>query len=319
MNAGRPLVLLALIGCVGGPSARAPSRHPAAWLVVAVYDDGLQVARKDFASREEAEAFVRRAAPEPGDSAPILAVQRDVARLHVRVDVIEITAPHHITMRENWLQRNGRWTDSLRPLGVPATVFTWRRGESSDPFATRIGGKAPLPRGAAWPECVCAWPMSFVGTLDFRGSPARESVSGDAAVFFHCFKCRQSACHWIRADIDLVLTDHPEAPSRGWIGEGWSVSDYPWDWKSEAAFEDRMDKALVGSSPQFVVTVRGTKTGGYVFWLKQDETPSCACGKPMAFIGQWVGSGDVRFGESGSAALFHCARCRSTQVVLQAF
>lgn len=305
--------LIALCGCASAPSPAAP-RASDAWLVVAVYDDGTQVARRDFATREEAEAFVRASGPEPGDNAPTLAVQRDSVDLRVRIDGVDITAPRHISMRENWLKRN-RWTESLRPVGARAVVFTWRPGESADPHAARFGGKAPLPAKSAWPLCAtCGRSMAYIGTLDFR---SMASLPGAALTLHHCSEGHGFAASWLGAD--AVLKAPPSGAAEGWIGTGWAVTDFPWEWNSERAYEDRFDKLLAGPAPQFLVNVRGAKVGGHVFWIQDDRTPQCSCGKPMRFIGQFVNFGGVSFGESGSACVFYCGACRDTRVARQSF
>jgi hypothetical protein len=296
----RAACLMLLIGCASASPASPPASIPEAWLVVAVYDDGTQVVRKDFATRAEAEQFVKRSGPEPGDNAPTLAIQKDSPGLQIRLDSVEISLPHHVTLRENWLKRNGSWTRALSPVGAPATVFTFRRGSSDDVACTRRGGnRAPLPPGAAWPVC-CERRATYVGTLDFRAR--RESVPSDALTFHYCESCKSSKLVWIDAHARFQGTGD------GDIGTACLVTDYPWDAKAEGMFQDRIDRRIAGPSPQLVVNVRGTKVGGHLSWIGEDETPTCGCGQKMRFIGQFAFA-------AGTAYFFHC--CSDTRAVIQ--
>lgn len=273
--------ILALAACATAPSRResAPAL-PEAWLVVAVYDDGLQIMRRSFAAREEAEAFVSRTAPEPGDSAPTLAVQKDSPSLRVQIQPVPIRQPHDLTVRNHWLRRNAAWTDSLRPLGLTASVYTWAPGHSTDPCRSRLGGTAPAVPCCA-PEKRTG---EFLGTLDFRRTSVRASVPADSLWLYRCTECRSPIVRWIDAR-------HDQVPEGGLLGTRWDVADFPWDEKTEAAYEDRMDRMLAGQSPQLLLTVQGTKVGGYA----GVEAPACSCGKSMRFIGRL-----------DTATLFHC-------------
>jgi hypothetical protein len=317
-----------LAGCAPA-STRPPAEAaylPEAWLIVAVHDDGLMVHRANFPSRESAEGFLLSRGPEPGENPPTLTVQKDRPDLRVRIDGGLLWSAHHLTMRENWLKRNRRWLEPVRPRLARATLFTWLEGDSDDPFRARFGGRAPVPGGSSWPVCRrCFRPNSFIGTLDFRRTPVREHVPGDALTFHYCFACaaetEEVGLTWLSAGSKIEFKEPPlqTRNRKGWVGTAWFVNDYPWE---DSLLEGpHVDLVSAGQTPSSWVTVSGVKVGGHPHWIHRIQTPTCGCGQAMRFIGQFPGYGEVQFGEGGVAFVFHCADrgCRDTRVVIQGY
>ena len=53
------------------------------------------------------------------------------------------------------------------------------------------------------------------------------------------------------------------------------------------------------------------RVGGDPEWIQGDETPTCACGRPMRFVAQlsWTGGGGINFGDAGEGYAFVCEKC----------
>jgi hypothetical protein len=231
-------------------------------------------------------------------------------------------------MRENWIARNEPLLLEARRHVCYTTVFTWNPGRSRDPLVPRSQGPAPLPPGEEWPGCHrCGASLAHIGTLDFRHTPERRHVPGDALVFFYCNQCGWAEqivrLIWLHARRKNRLVRHPRGhPADSRVGVPWRVRDFRWSdvhrfWQLEG-----ITNTVAGRSFYTMVAAWGDKIGGYPSWIQGDDTPRCGCRRRMRFACQFVGHGDdIDFGDSGLAYVFVCAagRCGQTKCIFQDF
>ncbi|MEK7867708.1 MAG: DUF1963 domain-containing protein [Planctomycetota bacterium] len=207
-------------------------------------------------------------------------------------------------------------------------MFTWSEETCGDPLAPRFGGPAPLPMSLPWPICAaCHRPLTYIGTLDFRGTAIRTNVPADGIAVFFCLADGEGrAAVWLDHQQALRLVDSPpELKKKGRIGTPWVVADYPWTWDKghtrilcEACEED----PILGGKVYKSVTVFGTKIGGHIFWIQRgQDIPKCLCGESMRFLGQFASYDDIMIGDAGILYLFSCARgtCDNVEVIEQCF
>ena len=239
-----------------------------------------------------------------------------------------ITEPCKVTLRDNWLKRNGQSIAACLSEPREAFVFTFENALSEDLMRARSGGAAPHARGEAYPHCKhCTHPLRFVGTLDFRGTPQRQWVPGDALTLRMCFPCdpngSEAVLSWLRQDQPLTPHQPENSGGKSLLGVAWPVMDYRWDWNSDLWGRKDSTRGTLGLSPFTGITVFGSKVGGHLCWIQGDQTPLCRCRTPMRFIGQFFGDPALgtMFGDSGLAYLFHCSeqRCGDAKVVIQSF
>jgi hypothetical protein len=296
---------------------------PDVWHVAWHYPDGLWFASTDYPSREAAEAKAH--VPFSIDAIRSRVV-KDAPEEKIRLDGRAIWDPSDLTVRENWLKRNHVWVAPVLPQGRRTEILTWQEGESADLLRARFGGPAPRPQNAAWPSCPgCRNPMTFVASLDFRGSSERRDVQGDAVTLHRCVVCPTDldSCSvtWLRKEDDLILAaPPPEVGNRKThLGTVWHLQDLSWDQLVE--LPEPPELALtIGHSPYFHATLFGSKIGGHAFWIHSDETPRCECDQPMQFMGTILGRSDLGAGSS-CVYLFRCAqsRCKAIKAEIQTF
>ncbi|GEM_PF-6169006 len=298
---------------------------PDAWLVVMDYPSGARVEHGIYDSREHAEAALAGMKPQEWADSPKGVVERDSPASKVRVDGVCILRPEHLTVRNNWLARNREWIKPLEGQAREAVAFTWEEGPVDDPLAGRLGGPAPMRKGAPWPTCEhCRKPMTFFGAIDFRGTPEREGVPGDTLTYFQCLDSLgegTSAWAWLKQGDDIAIVDPTEGGKRTTRRKGtrWKTVDYPFDLNGPISKESGNSNGTVGHSACDSVTVCATKIGGHISWEQGDETPTCECGERMRFVGQFIGGYDLELGDSGIAYIFQCpsTKCGKTRIVLQ--
>lgn len=304
---------------------------PDAWLHFYKHPFTPGVFRADsFASLPEAEACKRKAR--------YGRVGKDSPELRLSVDGIRIWKPQHITMRENWLKRNSDFVKPCLSDEREAVVFTWEEGSLKDVLAARLGGCAPLLKEEEWPYCEsCQEPRTYIGTLDFRCTPLRSAVPGDALTYFQCLNenCPDwlhnfgAACAWLYSGEKIVLKTPPQGiKGKTYTGTSWLVKDYTienteWFMEEEKELEKQFDLNLIGASPYFCLSANAIKIGGHPYWIQQDESVHslCQCGQPMNFIGQFIEYDEIEFGDCGIAYILACAqnKCDDFDVIVQCF
>lgn len=293
---------------------------PEVWRVVSS-KKGKLYAEESFTSRKEADAFVKAEPVDMFGEPNHYQVVKDTPELRVRIEGIPIHEPIDVAMRETWIARNEGRLKPIRPQARPTKALTRTPARVGDPLGFRYGGRAPLRTKEDWPRCgSCRKAISFVGTLDFRGDPLRTRLPGDALAYFQCQNCLQGArIDWLMDGDPLVLVSAPKGVERApeQTLEPWTVLDFPCD--PEYFLPVSPDEEFVlGRGAYMTATVYGCKIGGHLFWIQKDETPECACRKPMSFLGQFTGDGEqLGFGDSGIAYLFFCParRCPSGWVI----
>jgi hypothetical protein len=298
---------------------------PDAWYVAWGYADGTWLANHPYSTREKAEAELK--SNDIGVDVEFRKVVKDSPREKIRVDGRDIFRDVDLTLRENWLKRHEEWARPQFGQSADAFVFTWSPGQSDEILRARLWGPAPRKRGEPWPVCrTCRKPMAFVASMDYRETPFRQQVPGDAITLYGCKDCpitlEHCALSWLSAGEDLVLQEGPEGTFNKitHLGTRWLLKDY-------AGTFNLMDKdnvpdshrAIFGHSPYFHVTLYASKVGGHAFWIQQDQTPKCDCGNPMRFVGQIETSEEL--GPMGLVTLFRCAKslCSSFKAVRQCF
>jgi len=317
------------IGDVGGHLNKAHSEPPAAWLVLRVDAEGRGRCSNAFASSAAAKEYVANARMRSfgGGDSPHYEVVRDSPELHVQVNGFAISKECHLTVRSNWIQRNGKCLAPLILKSLPAIALTWEEGRPKDLLCARVGGKGVLPDGTQWPTCnSCGSSLSFVGVLDFRASVLAGKVPGAALSYFHCKKCLGGSgrVFWLKDEVSTCLVTNPREPSNTEtrIGAPHPIDDLPWIEQSVLEGLNREAQFLLGKSPHFFAPAFTTKVGGHMFWIQRESTPKCTCGAPMTFIGQFADNGDsITIGDTGLAYLFQCIRgtCKESKVVIQTF
>ena len=302
---------------------------PPAWLVVSSYlGELVQTHGRGFATRKEALAELHSRGQQAERSNECWRVEKDRPELPVCADGSFIWKPFDLTIRENWIARNTWLLAQAHQHMRETVVFTYALGRCADPLAARVRGPAPLPAGTDWPACpACSAAMLFVGTLDFRDTPTRRHVPGDALAYFQCFHCVCPAplmtFFWLKKRQACRLVKPPSGqPARSQIGTPWLVRDCRWADVKEAYNVPGIRHTIVGRRLYTAATVWGNKVGGHIFFIQNDETPRCSCRRTMRFVGQFVSCDeDTAFGDSGIAYIFVCERlkCADTKVVIQEF
>lgn len=302
---------------------------PPAWLVVSSYLGDLVLPHgRGFATRKEAlaELVSRGRQAEPPEEH--WRVEKDRPDLPVCADGSFIWKPFDLTMRENWIARNNWLLAQAHRHMRETVVFTYAPGRCADPLAARVRGPAPLPAGTEWPVCpACSAAMLFLGTLDFRDTPVRRHVPGDVLAYFQCFRCfyfdLRIKLFWLKKRQACRLVKPPAGQlAKSEIGTPWLVRDFRWDDVKGACEVPGIRHTVVGDALYTAATVWGNKVGGHIFFIQNDETPTCSCRRPMRFVGQFAScDDDIDFGDSGTAYIFVCERlnCADTKVVIQEF
>lgn len=179
-----------------------------------------------------------------------------------------------------------------------------------------VGGHPLAPPGISWPTCrSCRSPMQFLAQIPLREcdefEPRRDAqilllfqcqsdpgmcdewdatAGGNAAVLV-------SAVGTASLSVPAGETLLPAESRLRFVPYKTRVGETPDD--AYCCAVDEPNSRVVG------------KLGGAPLWIQGDETPSCACGQPMAFVCQLEsrGGGGINFGDAGAGYAFACSRC----------
>lgn len=301
---------------------------PSPWLLVAETPKGL-MAHRDFATRVEAEdEFREDKTARYGDSVYNLRVMEDTSTLKVCVHYIDLVRMHRVRLRENWIDRCASWLEGLLPEVRPTTAVVWEDREPGDVLNSCLGGGPVMRPGEANPKCSrCGKPCSFVGVLDFLGTPMRAHAGGDSFAAWFCFECGDGyEARWLSRGEGARRQNTPNGARQFRLCSGTHVTtrDLPSTMgdSRHPYWNPAADKEwLIGHSAYAKVTAFGTKIGGHQFWIQGDETPQCRCRRPMRWIAQFAGAFEMMFGDAGLLYVFRCASgaCGDTKLVMQCF
>src|SRR5262249_37288768 len=156
-----------------------------------------------------------------------------------------------------------------------------------------------FPRDKPLPVCgFCGHLLDYLGTLDFRGFQEVPVPCG-SLVAHVCNRCgapadREAwATTWLREGEAIVAVGDTEAKVD--IGTRWFVTEY---------LTPNFTEEDVASNPAFRQE-RGTwanfscyadKIGGQPFFIQGDCTPVASNGRPMQYVGQFLGTNDIEIG-----------------------
>lgn len=300
---------------------RGDSDIPEAWLAIEVWhEDGERILGGAFDRKEEAEAF---ALSMNAQAYPYrVEVVRDSAREQFRLDRLEITRPLHLTLRKHWLQRHRTILKKDLRSQVPCDVFTWRPSSRCPMKVTRLGGPPLLEKGTDLPRCSrCHKSLTCVCVLDFAGTVMEALAPQRLCVLYHCYKCGDTTeGRWLNPRNSVTPRGaHRELLESGpHIGDRWRVVDL--DGSRHSGTEKSLaNLRLLGGAPARILTLTATKIGGHVLWIQGQPDLKCSCGKPLQVLAQVRPTGELEFGDSGTAYILVCAdtACRRSRVDVQ--
>jgi len=239
--------------------------------------------------------------------------------------------PELLAARRNWFLRYKNILDPQLANPLPALVQCYERRPLVDLLSTMRStrsGPFPFPEHADWPRCgECGEPMAFIGALDFRGYRRIGSlvhVPEGALVLHGCDRCTfactddtSMSLNWITSEMPLGLrreTDGQEDAIE--VGRSYETIEFSTPaYYSEDLSDDPDFAKEWGIYNNFACPLN--KVGGQIFWIQDDDTPRDENGDAMCFIGQFIGSRDVQFADTGTLYLFFSDGTRETKAVLQ--
>jgi len=276
-----------------------------------------------FPSRDDPELLARLEEPK-GFLARVSVVLDDPSLKVCHYGMI-IHNPSWLTARDHWFERY--WSILETHLRDPRTaeVFTLESGRLTDPFVTHKSsptGPFPFPRGMSWPTCgLCNARLAFLGVLDCRRVTIAPLPRG-SIVLHVCNECgvpgdREAwSVNWIKEGDEIEILGDLERQTL--VGKSWHATEYlkPATYAKDLA-SDGLFPAEHGI--YFNFSCFADKVGGHLWWIQGDETPTDSGGRPMTYVGQFVGTDQIEIGDTGLAYLFYSPHTGETVMVTQCF
>lgn len=254
-----------------------------------------------------------------------------------------------LAARRNWFLRYRDILDRKLADPLPTLVQLYERRPMEDIFGTMRStrnGPFPFPSNADWPRCgECGESMAFIGVLDFRAYCSVGKVGNvpaGALVLHGCDRCTipctddaATSLTWITAEMRVEVRRGPDvADDAIEVGRAFKTIEFPTPalGAEELSIRPHVPNdprqatraMMTGSAVEWgerdfdqTFTCPLTKVGGHLNWIQNDETPNDRSGRPMQFIGQFIGSRDVDLGDSGIAYIFFSDETRETNVRVQ--
>ncbi len=301
-----------------------PEGLPEAWLAVYEYPGGPKMVMGIHSSRDEVVEEHGEPGPTDWADSPVLAAVKDDPALDVVHEGLGMANGACVTARENWFTRYSELLEPFLHDPKATRIFTYSGNRLPDAYSTfysSADGPCLLPEGHEWPVCKgCGERMLFIGQLDFRDAPLDLDLPGKALVFHYCLECMsENEGHYSLVWLNAEPRWHGEGGGKSPVelGRPWLLTDYPYPGDELESIGDPQFSEEQSLYLNF--TCYATKVGGHVFWIQDKDVSLDRNGKPMMYIGQFLGTDDVELGDSGIAYLFYSPDTRETKLRMQCF